>query len=95
MPLTECPDCHKEISDQAASCINCGRPMTANAADRSPMNESVDRGNQSSKLKHDMGHAIAFVGIIIAVVVGMTTNAIAGWSVAGVGCLLGVIVAYS
>lgn len=27
MPLIECPDCTKQISDLAPSCINCGRPM--------------------------------------------------------------------
>lgn len=27
MGLTNCPECGKEISDMAASCPNCGRPM--------------------------------------------------------------------
>lgn len=27
MPLIKCPDCSREISDQAPSCIGCGRPM--------------------------------------------------------------------
>lgn len=27
MALTKCPDCSKDISDSAPSCINCGRPM--------------------------------------------------------------------
>ncbi len=27
MALINCPDCNKEISDQASSCIQCGRPM--------------------------------------------------------------------
>lgn len=26
MPLMRCPDCHKEISDSAVSCPNCGLP---------------------------------------------------------------------
>ncbi|QTL92322.1 zinc ribbon domain-containing protein [Aeromonas jandaei] len=26
MPLIQCPDCNKEISDSAPSCPNCGRP---------------------------------------------------------------------
>lgn len=29
MALVRCPDCSKEISDQAASCIHCGRPMAS------------------------------------------------------------------
>lgn len=27
MPLIECPDCGKRVSDQAPACIGCGRPM--------------------------------------------------------------------
>jgi hypothetical protein len=27
MPLIECSDCHKQISDEAYTCPNCGRPM--------------------------------------------------------------------
>lgn len=30
MALIQCPDCKKEISDSAQSCIGCGRPMTQN-----------------------------------------------------------------
>jgi len=26
MPLMRCPDCHKEISESAVSCPNCGLP---------------------------------------------------------------------
>ena len=29
MSLITCPDCKREISDSAKSCIHCGRPMTA------------------------------------------------------------------
>lgn len=28
MGLITCPDCGKDVSDQAAACIHCGRPMT-------------------------------------------------------------------
>lgn len=31
MPLTNCPDCDKQISDAAPSCIHCGRPITENS----------------------------------------------------------------
>src|SRR6476619_5935030 len=27
MPLIECPDCGKQISDAAPACIHCGRPI--------------------------------------------------------------------
>ncbi len=31
MALVKCPDCGKELSDQAVSCPNCGRPITTPA----------------------------------------------------------------
>ena len=27
MPLVECPDCRKQVSDAAPACIHCGRPL--------------------------------------------------------------------
>jgi hypothetical protein len=27
MPLYQCPDCHKDVSDQAPACPHCGRPF--------------------------------------------------------------------
>ncbi len=32
MPLITCPDCEKQISDIAPSCIHCGRPMKDSAS---------------------------------------------------------------
>lgn len=29
MPLVKCPDCGKEVSDQAPTCPQCGRPLKA------------------------------------------------------------------
>jgi hypothetical protein len=31
MPLINCPDCNKEVSDLAAACPNCARPLRAPA----------------------------------------------------------------
>jgi DNA-directed RNA polymerase subunit RPC12/RpoP len=36
MPLIKCPDCGKEISDQAPTCIHCGRPMSATTQSQPP-----------------------------------------------------------
>lgn len=32
MGMTKCPDCGKDISEAATSCIGCGRPMTSAVA---------------------------------------------------------------
>lgn len=29
MPMINCPDCSKEMSDSAPTCPNCGRPNTS------------------------------------------------------------------
>ena len=36
MALVKCPDCGREVSDQAPSCPNCGRPMAARRAPPPP-----------------------------------------------------------
>ncbi len=48
MPLISCPDCGKEISDQAVICIGCGRPMKPAAT---PSEESLLRQNGRSDAK--------------------------------------------
>jgi hypothetical protein len=30
MPLTQCPECNKEVSSQATACPHCGYPLRAN-----------------------------------------------------------------
>ena len=36
MPLIQCPDCGKGISDAAPACINCGRPMNNSPRSSAP-----------------------------------------------------------
>jgi len=36
MPLVTCPDCGKQISDQAPACPNCGRPMASPPSTSAP-----------------------------------------------------------
>ena len=36
MPLLNCPDCNKEVSDKAVSCINCGCPITSMDQNQAP-----------------------------------------------------------
>jgi hypothetical protein len=56
MALIKCPDCGKEISDLAVTCINCGRPMPATRTNTDNYNQpirstsavSASTGNKSS-----------------------------------------------
>lgn len=96
MPLITCPDCEKRYSDAAPACIHCGRPTMSAAIDpiSEPMAQNVRAGVQSSKRRQDVGSAIAFVGLPVAMVIGMATSATAGWTVAVAVCVLAVIVHY-
>ena len=59
MSLIECPDCQKQISDQAPTCIHCGRPMhTAPAEQPAADNSNIRRftgylKNQSGEIKYE------------------------------------------
>lgn len=49
MALVSCPDCQKEVSDQAPACIHCGRPMKPGQVDEvnpSPEGISLDERNK-------------------------------------------------
>lgn len=39
MPLVKCPECGKEISDQAPACIHCGYPINTDKSGDSPADE--------------------------------------------------------
>lgn len=51
MALITCPDCGREISDQAAACPNCGRPVTQPDADPAGLFTEVPPKRDPSFLK--------------------------------------------
>ena len=97
MALINCPDCGKGISDQAASCIHCGSPLKQDLVTQ-PSAGSADaakKGRQRSKLRNDVGMAIAFIGIITAVIAGAVSGSFAtGIVIALVSTGIGVWIAY-
>lgn len=97
MALVSCPDCGKQISDQASACNQCGRPLKADlmGSPSAGSADSVTTGRQRSKLRGDMGQAIAFLGIMVAVFVGMAFGATLGFVTALVFIGLGIYVSYS
>lgn len=58
MALVKCPDCGKELSDQAVSCPNCGRPITT------PTTQNPTNPRRFNPLAMILG-GILTVGIII------------------------------
>ena len=96
MALVTCPDCKSEISDQAASCIKCGRPMSRDLSDQPAAGsaEAVKKGRQRSKLRNDLGMGIALIAIIGAIFAGAATSVQVGAAVAFIGVGIAVYVAY-
>ena len=56
MPLVNCPDCEKEISDAAPGCIHCGRPMAiAREVVSEPMRSPLGARPQGLTGQHGYG----------------------------------------
>ena len=67
MAIIECPECHKEVSDKANACPNCGCPLVSKE-DKSQeiiniANEKVD--DAKKKRKVTFGIIIIFASLII------------------------------
>lgn len=60
MALITCPDCEKEISDQAAACPHCGRPVIQPDADPAGLFTEVPQERDPSFLK--LIGALLFLG---------------------------------
>jgi len=84
--LIECPECHKQISSEATSCPNCGKPMKEV---KSSSQEFFDtwreqpevkemqkaQGCQKKILKYFLIFlAVYFIGTIIAIIIDVTTR---------------------
>lgn len=59
MPLIECPDCGKQISDAAPACIGCGRPNTpiveTQQPDAVPVDSSGSHDPQKALFEDEVG----------------------------------------
>ena len=84
MPLMRCPDCHKEISDSAISCPNCGLPRPQYelmARERRAAEEAVaEERRKTIQYVYVGAGACALVALTLLAVMILTT-----WSRAGLG----------
>lgn len=80
MALITCPDCGKQVSDQATSCIGCGRPLRAAPAKQPTAGsaKATEKGVQRAKWKYDLGNAIGGIGVAIGIVVMIAGSTIGG-----------------
>lgn len=82
MALIKCPECGKEISDQAASCPNCGCPIKKTNGDSGEDNLgkkveiSIKKPDVKldKKIKSILGGVIVCLVILIGVIVYTKTN---------------------
>ena len=74
MGLIMCPDCGKEISESAATCINCGRPMQA-IPSNVPAQTSGGTESSGSGL---VGAFIAIIGVVVGIVAMFAQSFILG-----------------
>lgn len=84
MPLMRCPDCHKEISESAISCPNCGLPRPQYelmARERRVAEaEAADARRKTIQYVYIGAAACALVAVTLLAVMILT-----GWSRADLG----------
>lgn len=68
MPLLECPDCGRMVSDQAEACPNCGRPIAVKTGPQSQIGVSTSEPKpQGSPLLKFVGALLFLGGVAFAV----------------------------
>jgi zinc-ribbon domain len=68
MPLLECPDCGRMVSDQAEACPNCGRPIVAIARPQSHGDVNTSASiPQGSPLLKVVGALLFLGGVAFAI----------------------------
>ena len=75
MAIIKCPECGKDVSDKADSCLYCGTPIANKQLDKYEHFYTPSFEEKSSKLPVII---TAIVGIFIAVAVGITVRVIDG-----------------
>lgn len=102
MSLIQCPECQNEISDQCSSCTKCGYPIQSNlkgfvgSTEPAPNEQDFKRGAQRAQGRYEIGEAIALIGIIIAVILGVATGSwLVGLGITFVALAIGAYVQYS
>lgn len=64
MPLIECPDCGKQVSDAAVSCPQCGRPIAPAQAAAPQAVQTVQATSKDWKALRAIGAAMCFFGLL-------------------------------
>lgn len=111
MALITCPDCESRVSDQADSCVQCGRPIarldvggsgqsvSEEEADRPDPRERTDVGrnliDEGPRGMNQYGYSILTASIVAGLGIGYLAGGIWGFFLFSVILMLGVFFAYS
>ena len=74
MALVTCPDCGKEISDQAPACPNCGRPAAARPAVTAPPPATKAKKKTGCLIRSILGLIGLCVLLVIVGVIGRVVD---------------------
>lgn len=89
MALVECPDCGQQVSDQAAACNQCGRPMsTESTGPERQQRVTTQATGRQIKAHQLIGAVVTIVGIVMAIA-GNSESGVAGFG--GLLILVGLI----
>ncbi len=80
MALIACPDCGAQVSDQAAHCIKCGRPLAASNDATRGVEAAITTQQTAKRYKKQM--LIAAVVCCVGLVVAISAEA-GGWRTFG------------
>lgn len=93
MALIECPDCGKQVSDAATSCISCGRPLRGNSQSVDPRKTRETPVLIEQSAKPFKGGMLLGVGIVIlALIIGMASPTSGGAAASLTLILIGILV---
>ncbi|GKS74826.1 zinc-ribbon domain-containing protein [Acidovorax sp. SUPP950] len=78
MALVPCPECNRQISDQATACPGCGHPQAPAISRRSAFESGTHEGRHAGTVK--------------AGIAGMTAASLGGWAARAVAVVvLGIV----
>lgn len=95
MPLIRCPDCHKEISESAVSCPNCGLPRPLHELEERERRAAESMAEESRRKQIQLVYAIAGFAALISLLI-LAQTILSPWATAALASkgrnLLGAVV---
>ena len=68
MPLINCPDCGRKVSDQATICPDCGRPIAGNNASLDSLSVGDETPIELTSKRFKLISAFSIAAIILGII---------------------------